>query len=525
MRQDTTALIDRSYQEIVDDLLMAVVGGVVNERLQFDVQSDLYALSEPARAIRSITGTADQNAQHQFLRTVDYDFSADDNAVLWLPGGRWPDDDTAFYVDYFPQVNRSPLTDIHVGSVVRTLTEAYGREAAILYQQIKEAYFAAFLETAHGVSLDYVVAILGLTRKRAEHGVGIVTFHRESAVQGSITLLAGIELTTTDNRLRFETTEQRVLQHGQARVDVPVRLMTNLPNGDNPEATAGEITRLIQPIAGIRSINNAEPTRAAATAESDDALRLRARTALRALSTGTPAALLRAALEANATPLELWDPNSLPMNRTLPGQAVMLVDTSSGRFAALRSRVEEVRAAGVQVVLTAPFVYLRVQVVAHIYTGMSDSAKTELRDEITTRLHDYIDSLNSGDPAEGAVLLEHARAVTGVRPKSFIGDVQVWIAEFHEAPSLVDALVHAAEAEHSDLREAIEQILANAPSQVPSGRRLPGPDLIQGPDGKRATIPEINAGQFRVIARLGEQSGRFVLEPHILFTEAESART
>jgi hypothetical protein len=42
---DTVNLIERPYQEIVDDLLTAIVGGVVNEPIIFDVKFDLYPLA------------------------------------------------------------------------------------------------------------------------------------------------------------------------------------------------------------------------------------------------------------------------------------------------------------------------------------------------------------------------------------------------------------------------------------------------------------------------------------------------
>lgn len=56
MNQSTVTLITRPYQEIVDDVLTAIVGGVVNEPILYDLKRDLYPLSEPADDIRGITG-------------------------------------------------------------------------------------------------------------------------------------------------------------------------------------------------------------------------------------------------------------------------------------------------------------------------------------------------------------------------------------------------------------------------------------------------------------------------------------
>ena len=66
MNPETITLITRPYQEIVDDILTAITGGVTNEPIIFDVKSDLYPLSKPAQDIRGITGTA--NNQHFTFR-------------------------------------------------------------------------------------------------------------------------------------------------------------------------------------------------------------------------------------------------------------------------------------------------------------------------------------------------------------------------------------------------------------------------------------------------------------------------
>ena len=190
MNPDTTFLIERPYQDVVDDVLVSLVGGVVNEPIEYDVKADLYALAEPASGVRGITGAfGPDGGRHAFLKGVDFDFSEGDNAVVWLAGDR-PNDETVFYVDYFRRTSRSPLSDINVGSVVRTLGEAVGREIATVYEQINQAYRSAFLETAKGKSLDLVVAILGLTRKTAEFAAGLVTFFRAPGVLGAIAIPA-----------------------------------------------------------------------------------------------------------------------------------------------------------------------------------------------------------------------------------------------------------------------------------------------------------------------------------------------
>src|SRR5262249_18289695 len=136
---DTVALVTRPYLEIVDDLLTAIVGGVVNEPIPFDLKSDRYRLARPALAIRSVTGTVEKKP-FTFQQTVDYALSSGDNSVGWIAGAAHPDDNTTFFVDYLVEGSSSPLSDVNVGSVTRTLAEAIGREMATVYEQINAAY-------------------------------------------------------------------------------------------------------------------------------------------------------------------------------------------------------------------------------------------------------------------------------------------------------------------------------------------------------------------------------------------------
>src|SRR5262249_26433580 len=157
--------------------LTALVGGVVNEPIFYDIKEDSYPLAQPAAGVRGITGTrglvvdgARTLVHHLFQPNVDFLFSEGDNSVVWQPGGLKPEDETVFYVDYLRRDGtQSPLTDINVGSVTRTLGEAIGREIATVYQQIQLAYLSGFVDTATGQALDLVVSILDVRRKTKEY--------------------------------------------------------------------------------------------------------------------------------------------------------------------------------------------------------------------------------------------------------------------------------------------------------------------------------------------------------------------
>lgn len=533
MNAETVALIVRPFQEIVDDILTAIVGGVVNEPIIYDVKEDLYVLAEPATGVRGVTGTLSGRAadgslrprQHTFQKTIDFDFRAADNALLWLPEGSRPDDETVFHVDYTRRDARSPLSDINIGSVTRTLSEAIGREIATVYQQINEAYLAGFVDTARGLSLDRVVAILGVKRKTRESATGLVTFFRDPAAgDGNITIPENTLLGTDKGEAGFVTAELRTLQRGQARIDVPARA-TPASGGEAGVVKAGAITKIAQPIAGISRVTNFEPTVLGEEDESDEQLRARAKAVLRGLGKATLAALAGAIFENRAKLAEVYDPNGPPLKRSAPGSVSLLVESEPERFISLRAAVEQTRAAGVRATLLARYVYFKPRIRARIQKGLTAAGKVKLAGQIIDAVQKYVDGLSAGEPARGRELL---KAIAGVKEVGKgdgdvrIVDVITWRTDVGApgANTLTKALLDAVNTAQSDLtltdpaaREAalslaLENVLSLSMPPVPTGRRIPDRGLVEGvgegeagvATGQRATDAQIEAGLFQIKA-------------------------
>ena len=472
MNDDTATLIERPYGDLVDDILTAIVGGVVNEPILFDIKVFTYALAEPAESVRGITGTA-ADASRTFLPAIDFVFSDATNTLTWLDDGTKPDDDSTFYVDYFRKESRSPITDINVGSVTRTLSEAIGREIATVYQQINLAYLSGFVDTATGKSLDYVVSIiLDVPRKTAEFAEGLVTFFRSPAVDGNITIPAGIRLTTAKGTV-FTSTQPRTLQRGQVRIDVPVRADVGFA-GDAGLVAPGEISEMSQPVAGIERVSNLDPTIRAAADETDEELRLRAKAALRALGKATLAALDRVIREGRGTPVEFFDPNGPPDHRSAPGTVTVVVDTEPERLPSLLGVVHDTRAAGVLASLVARYVFITPRITATITPGISAPGKTQIALDIVAALQLYVDGLTAGDPADGAAMLSAVQKVADV-----------------STATIVDVVV--ARADLSD--------------PLATGARVADRSLlVSAATGGPATDAEIEAGTFRVSATVaGEE--------------------
>ena len=532
MNPETLNLIERPYQEIVDDILTAIVGGVVNEPIYFDIKEDLYPLSQPASDVRGITGTlllADAQGEpqlihHTFQKAVDFIFSEGDNAVVWQDSGTKPQDETIFYVDYFRRDSRSPLSDINVGSVTRTLSEAIGREIATVYQQINLAYLSGFVDTATGQSLDLVVSILGVTRKTKEFAQGLVTFFRDpSAGDGNITIPENTLLSTEKGEATFVTVELRTLQRGQARIDVPVRA-TFASKGEAGIVKAGAITTLAQPITGISRVTNFEATFLGAENETDEQLRARAKAKLRAIGKATIAALANVIFEGRAKLAEVFDPNSPPAKRTTPGTVALLIESEPERFLSLQAAVNETRAAGVQVTLVARYVFFKPRIIAKIAPGLTSAGKEKLIGQMIEAMQKYVDTLSSGDPATGEELLKAIKTVKEVKDVKIV-DVLTSQSDIGQPgpEALVKLLVDTinrgraneiatdSAARDTALSLALTNVLEGI-SLTPTGERIPNRDLVKGPSGQRATDAEMEEGKFQVVAVVGGEKWWVVLD-------------
>ena len=541
MNSETHFLIERPYLEVVDDILTALVGGVVNEAIEYDLKFDLYRLSEPAADVRGITGLfvvgeEPGDKHHSFLKGIDVEFSEGDNAVVWVEGGDRPKDESTFYVDYFRQTSRSPITDINVGSVARTLGEAVGREIATVYEQINQAYLSGFLDTAKGKSLDLVVSILGITRKTADFATGLVTFFRDPAVAGAIAIPQGLALQTAEGDAFFETTEPRVLQAGQVRIDAPVRAAVGF-GGEKGIVPAGAITAMVQPLAGINRVTNFDATTRAAENETDVELRARARAALRALGKATLAALDRVIREGRGNPVEYWDPNSPPAKRSDPGTVSFLVEAEPERLPSLNAAVQETRAAGVLATLVARYVFFRPRLVVEVSPVPETAAgKEKVKLQIIAALQTYVDGLSSGDPALGSELEKAAKTVKEVKTVLF-KDVITWRSDVGRpaAQVLADTLfatvkaVPASAEGDQALQEAITRVLQEAEPTAPTGSRTPDRSLLQGvaaAAGKSAGDTEIGNAEFQVAATVDGEPWFVVLDmgpEDIVFSETVGA--
>ena len=541
MNIDTVNLIERSYQEIVDDILTAMVGGVVREPIFFDVKEDLYPLAQPANALRSINGSISTPdglsiVHYTFLNAVDFTFDAGHNAVAWLKGGQQPADESTFYVDYFRPDSTSPLTDINIGSVTRTVSEAIGREIAIVYQQINQAYRAGYVDTATGQSLDLVVSIVDIIRKTKDFATGLVTFFRDTSIgDGSITIPSGTLLSTAKGDATFVTDELRTLQRGQVRVDVPIRA-SDASKGQAGIVAAGAITTLSQAIIGINRVTNFDATLLGNTDETDDQLRTRAKAVLRSSGKATIAAITEIVLEEGATVTAIWDPNSPAPNSAPLGTFTMQLQAEPERFLSIQSAVQQTRAAGVQAILVAKYVYFtpRMRITGTAVT--TPAGQLKLLNQVIAAIQQYVDGLQVSDPAKGAdiiaaILKGGIKEITDQKQITFAAviaartDVSSPAADALAA-SLVDAVLttftsaqltnptalNQVLTDPTTLRTTLAKAITDHPPLPPTSQLIPAQDLVQGLTGQRASDVDISSGQFQIIPLVNGESWQIVLQ-------------
>ncbi|UBF27080.1 baseplate J/gp47 family protein [Kovacikia minuta CCNUW1] len=190
-----------AYADLIQSLEDSIRNGVEQpDRFQFFFRGAVsaYELPRLVYAITQVSGLM-QSAATVFRAGQDYGFS--NNRIVWLEGAQRPDEGSRVLVEYTYRERPAGLTDFNPGSVTGTLIRAVARELKLLYEQTNEAYRRAFIDTASGVALDNVVALLGIDRNPALKATGQVTFFRKTATKTTVTIPAGTRIADQGDRI------------------------------------------------------------------------------------------------------------------------------------------------------------------------------------------------------------------------------------------------------------------------------------------------------------------------------------
>jgi uncharacterized phage protein gp47/JayE len=422
------SFVARTYDDIVRDLLTTLTGGVVRERVMFDAATNEAPLTKlsalPVRRVshlaRSIPADPARNRPASVQRFTASDFEVlpateTSSARIAFRPARAPKESGPLDVNYYPVETRpTPLTDINVGSVVRTIVESFGREISMLYQQLAHVYDSAFVETAEGSSLDKVVALVGVERLAAGHPVARVVVTRNPAASGRVTVAANTPLVTPKGD-RYLLVTEVTLEPGE-------RVRTATARGESPRTPVVGRDELRQEVlvAGVSDITNPEPARLLDVPEPDEELRRRARRAFVATARGTLDALRSGVLAVDGVRDVIIVEHPDGLAGTIRVTVAYSTDTPVVR-AAVETTIRELRPAGIRV-LTDTATPLTVDVDVDLVVAgdrpPSPSEVAELREGVRERLVAHLSGLAAGGRARRAqlarVALDDPRLVDAV---------------------------------------------------------------------------------------------------------------
>lgn len=367
------------YLFVADQVLTALTGGIARQAHVFFAGANAFSFETPAaKVLPDSVRVIGQASLGFFAFEIGRDFAIGGDGLLkflTLPtdasqpakGATWPDEATEFYVSYYHADSfQAPLTDRNVGSLTRTLGEAFARELAVLRSQLEFVYRSGFIDTAEGTALDMVVALLGVARKTREFASGTVRFFRDTPAPADITIPAGTKVSTAlpvaaapaapatpaapaarGKPVAFVTTADRTLRRGQLAVEAPVRAELKGPTG---VVDAGTISVINQTVLGINGVMNDAATVFGGAGESDDELRGRAKSVAERAGRATPRAILNALTELSAI-----KPNDVKVSEDLTGMpGVVSISVAADPTPELASDVHDAilqaRAAGIRVV-------------------------------------------------------------------------------------------------------------------------------------------------------------------------------
>lgn len=193
-------------------------------------------------------------------------------------------------------VVRTELTDVHEGSVLYTLCATVAEQIAesdVRLAQIRDQFT---FDGASGVDLDERVEELGMERLAATNATGTLLLGRTDTTD-ALTLDAGATFGRTDSDATYVTTAALTLGVGVASGTVVIESQVIGSEGNAPTGTIN----LILSANGIDTVTQTAPLSNGVDAETDSALRTRARRYMNSIARCQPSALEYQALSFTAS--------------------------------------------------------------------------------------------------------------------------------------------------------------------------------------------------------------------------------
>ncbi len=295
---------------------------------------------------------------------------------------------------------RTPqLSDFQEGSVVRTLFESFAVELTTLYEQLDLVYQAGFIDTAEEANLDRVVAVLGIKRNEPDFAAGRVLFTRDPGSNDALTIPIGTLVTTVEDeslqpaKKAYITIEEGHLPVGQNEVEVKVQAEVR---GRQMIADAETVVVMPRPVPGVKHVNNARSIRfLGRDRETDEELRQRAKQVLLASGRASSTSIETALLSMPGVRAVC-----IKEDRTRPGMIQIFIDgLTEQNYASLQQRVDQVRAAGIYVMLEpAHLINLTLTIRISVDRRVKGEERSALEQRVTDAVESFIQRIPMGQP-------------------------------------------------------------------------------------------------------------------------------
>ncbi|MFZ6028601.1 MAG: hypothetical protein ACOYYS_12865 [Chloroflexota bacterium] len=319
------------------------------------------------------------------------------------------------------------LSDFEEGSVVRSLFETFAVELSTLYEQLDLVYQAGFIDTAEGANLDRVVAVLGIKRNEPDFATGAVTFERDRGLNEELVIPIGTLVMTEEDESKeppkkaYITIEEGRMPPGETLADVRIQAEER---GKRMVADPETIVVMPRPVPGIKAVHNPKAVRfLGRDRENDEDLRQRAKQALLASGRASIASIENALIGMPGV-REVRVKENFPadgkIDSSVPGLGMIevYVDGLTNQNAlALRQRIDQVRAAGVYVVLK-PAIAIHLEAVIEIELDQRISAEEERRQaekDVALAVEGLVGGLGMGESLLFSQLAGEILKVNGVK--------------------------------------------------------------------------------------------------------------
>lgn len=301
------------------------------------------------------------------------------------------------YTDSQTEITRRnpDLTDFEEGSNLDALAGGGSVLGDLTLGYALDLFAAQFLDTAEGTELDDLVADrFGLTRQAATASIGSVTFTRGSYV-GAWSIPAGTQvqasvggediLFTTDALVSMGASDNTVTASATAAVA-----------GRSGNVPADTLTQILDVLTDTTAtVTNPDRMAGGAEAETDEALRERARLFYTTLRRGTVAAIEAGALSVAGVSYAKVDESNPPANGALSVYVGDPDGTANASLVALvQAALEDYRPAGIQVdVIASQREEIVIQLEVLVLAGTASATlETAIREAVKAYVNDLAPS-------------------------------------------------------------------------------------------------------------------------------------